>query len=132
MSWLAIDSAGDAAVAVAAVALTATLAGALAGSALFHMRRFGAGSARVRRAALAFKLTLAAWLASGAAALGWVLAAYGGAAAALAAYLALHIVPFAVLGAYTAWCRQAARCARRDKIRALAGGLARLRARVVE
>ncbi|MBF2735790.1 MAG: hypothetical protein ISN26_06950 [Betaproteobacteria bacterium AqS2] len=127
MSLLAIDSAADAAVAVAAVALTATLAGALAGSTLFYMRRFAAGSARVRRAALAFKLTLAAWLLSGAAALAWVLAAYGGAAAALAAYLALHIVPFAVLGAYTAWCRQVVRYARRDKIRAVSRGLALLR-----
>ena len=75
------------------MAATATLAGALAGSALFYMRRFAGGSARVRRAALAFKLTLAAWLLSGAAALAYVLAVYGGAAAALAAYLALHIGP---------------------------------------
>lgn len=123
-----IASAGDAAVAIAVVAGASAIAGALAGSSLFFMRRGRQRSERVRRSHLAFQLTLASWLLLLGGWIGYATASQGSLAGAFITYLALHIVPFFVLGAYAAWWRWAARAARNDKIRTLSSGLASLRA----
>ena len=122
-----IASAGDAAVAIAVVAGASAIAGAMAGLALFFMRR-GRRSARIRRSHLAFRLTLASWLLLLGGWIGYATAAQGSLAGTFITYLALHIVPFFVLGAYAAWWRLEARAARNDKIRTLSSGLASLRA----
>ncbi len=123
-----IASAGDAAVAIAAVAGASAIAGAMAGSALFFMRRGRQRSARIRRSHLAFRLTLAAWLLLLGGLIAYATVAQGNLAGAFITYLALHIVPFFGLGAYAAWWRWEARAARNDKIRTLSSGLASLRA----